>query len=346
MITAILIILTPQKVFAASVYDSVDVLELIDSLNTYEQEYSSTEFFPTGTVNTYNVSEPQDIVIPLVGMSSFLAFDKDTYDIAEEDYHDFLCNEVEYFSSDEEVVLVYDGRILANGVGTAIVTVQYQDMVQCFKVTVKNKLSEDEIAEIFNVTNVYSNASEDAQRDAIVEKARNMTYCEWYPTSNLIGWNGQHIFQAGHRQSGIPYSQATGGQCDEKEFLSAMNNSDFYTAYSEGGTAMPRYGNDCSAFVAICWGLPYNVNRMNTTSFYANYDSIGDYSNLKWGDAVVSTSDRHMFLIAQNWETPASGSSYPTSYVTCYEQTPYNAKLVIHLYSELQNKGYKPISMF
>lgn len=46
------------------------------------------------------------------------------------------------------------------------------------------------------------------------------------------------------------------GMCDNTEFLAAMSNSDFYTTYyNSNNVAMPRYGNDCSAFVAICWGL-------------------------------------------------------------------------------------------
>lgn len=97
------------------------------------------EFIPTGTIETYSSAKPTDIMILYSGCSCFVDFDRDTYGISEEDYNDFLRNEVKYSSSDHNVVDVYGGRILANGGGTAIVTVQYQDMVQCLRVTVGRK---------------------------------------------------------------------------------------------------------------------------------------------------------------------------------------------------------------
>ena len=53
-----------------------------------------------------------------------------------------------------------------------------------------------------------------------------------------------------------------------------------------------------------------------------------------------------MFLITINWEVPPSGSGYDESYVVCYEQTPYNAQLTFHTYTQLSQGGYIPFSKF
>ena len=133
-------------------------------------------------------------------------------------------------------------------------------------------------------------------------------------------------------------------QTDDNEFLDALDYSDFYDGYGSG-TYMPNYGNDCSAFVAICWGLPYQGNsRYNTTKFRQNYSSIGDYADLQPGDALLTNG--HMFLVSQNWETPPSGSSYDEPYVVCYEQTPPQAILSFWTYDQLSSDDYIPISNF
>lgn len=72
-----------------------------------------------------------------------------------------------------------------------------------------------------------------------------------------------------------------------------------------------------------------------------DYASIGSYANLQRGDAVASTSQGHMFLVIQNHEVPPTGSGMTTSYVTCYEQTPYNAQLTFWTYDQLSNKSTK-----
>ncbi len=168
----------------------------------------------------------------------------------------------------------------------------------------------------------------------------------------MTGWRAGYTFKAGSRQTGIPYTQAYGGQCNCDEFIGAMSNSDFYTVKyqavgNDPSVAMPMYGNDCSAFVAICWGLTYNGNgRYNTTKLYNEYDSLGEYDNLKRGDAVVSKSAGHAFIVFQNWAIPPTGSPITTSYTSCYEQTPYNAKLTFWTYAQLQSGEYKPISKF
>ncbi len=262
-------------------------------------------------------------------------------------YQDFVTNDVIYDSSDLDVVVAYEGRILARGVGEAVVTIKVGDLEEQINVIVENEIPQELVAQVMEITTSNARSTESEARNAIVQKGADMVYCMWKPTRDLVGWRSGYIFKADKYQYGIPYSQAYNGMCDNTEFLAAMSKSDFYTTSYEGNIAMPRYGNDCSAFVAICWGLTYNGDyRYNTTKFNDNYASIGSYANLQRGDAVVSTSKAHIFLVIQNWEVPPTGSSITTSYVTCYEQTPYNAQLTFWTYNQLSNNSYKAISKF
>ena len=348
VLTIILLFIPSRQAFASTYSNAEKSAELVDSLAAFEEEFASIEFNPDSEMNMYSDRTVQDITIPLVGMSSFISFDWERFNITEENYRDFICNEIEYYTDNVDVAVAFDGRILARGIGNAVITVRYQNLVQCFNITVKEELSEDEIGEFFILKSAASRASESAQRDAIVDKARDMVYCVWYPTSDLTGWRNGHTYNANTRQCGIPYTQAYNGQCNNEEFISAMSKSDFYnTYYNENGVAMPRYGNDCSAFVAICWGLQYNgIGRYVSGKLYDEFDSIGDYNNLQRGDAVVSRTAGHAFLIVQNWETPPSGASHTISFVTCYEQKPYGAQLTFWTYDKLRTNGYKPISIF
>ena len=171
-------------------------------------------------------------------------------------------------------------------------------MIQNIAVTVENEVPENIMRNLESEGMAYARSTEQTERLNIAQKAIDMVYCHWTPTSDVVGWNNEHTCKANKMQTGVPYSQVYNKQCDDVAFLAAMSNSDFYTSYYNGdNVVMPRYGNDCSAFVAICWGgLLYNgVDRYNTRKFYDNYASIGSYANLQKGDAVVKYG--HMFLI-------------------------------------------------
>ena len=60
-------------------------------------------------------------------MSSFVSFDMDKYNLTTDTYQDFVTNDVIYDSSDLDVVVAYEGRILARGVGEAVVTIKVGD---------------------------------------------------------------------------------------------------------------------------------------------------------------------------------------------------------------------------
>ncbi len=298
------------------------------SLLSSKVHNNHTEFltFSPSLVERHSVTSY--ITIPLVGMSTFINIG-----------NNWDKSKIEYTSSNPDVAFADKERILATGVGTAIVQILYENQAQVVHVTVSDKLSDSLLQnaeEEFTMASVKS--SETQIRESYIVKATDMVYVNWRPTNNLTGWRGQYTFNANTWYSGIPYSQ-TYYQRDKNEFLSDLaNSSDFYTTYYNGSIAMPRYGNDCSAFLAICWGITYaGSNRYNTTKFWNDYTALaGGFSSLGKGDGLVSTSDGHAFICSINHVSD--------SYLVAYEQTPPKATMSIWTYSQLQSRGYKPIT--
>lgn len=348
----LLVVSFSHQVYAEETDMEMSAVEQLNSMVKFDGTFETIEFIPANVSNARGITTRKSITIPLVGMSSFLNFDEEEYGITEENYYEFVSEKIKYSSSNSNVVAAYDGRILARGVGNATVTVQYEDMVQYIDITVADEVSEELVREALSSQNSTMRlaTTEDDERRAIVEKGSDMIYLRWTPTKDVTGWKGQITYKANVKQIGMPYTQSYLGQRDDVAFMEELNNSsDFYTTQVDSnGVKMPRYGNDCSAFVAICWGgLQYDGNgRINTGKLYDNYSSLGGFENLEVGDAVVSRQRSHTFLCVQNWETPPSGSQYDTSYITCYEQTPYNAQLTFWTYDKLEEQGYKPISKF
>lgn len=277
----------------------------------------------------------QSITLNLVGMSSYLDFS--SMDSS------FDATLVEYESSNPEVAVAWNGRILARGVGTAQITINYLDLQQIIDVTVKKEISSElkEALEYSVYTQNSTRAVVPQERLDIIYKASDMVTVQWTPTQSLVGWNNEMSYEPGNIYFGVPYSQSV-NQVDDIEFSSALSNGDFYDAYSRFSIQMPKYGSDCSGFVSIAWG----INRITTSTFYNNYPSIGDFTELQTGDAVVSTQDRHIILVSTNYETPPGGSSYTEPYLVCFEQLQYDADLTFHTYAQLSRLGYKAISKF
>ena len=111
------------------------------------------------------------------------------------------------------------------------------------------------------------------------------------------------------------------------------------------------YGNDCSGFVSIAWG----IERTGTATFIegmkkgrfkkvGNYNSsspsstalLAAYKVMQPGDALVK--EGHIMLVAS---VDALGQS-----VTVYEQTPYYARISKKSFSSLLEHSYCPITIF
>lgn len=164
----------------------------------------------------------------------------------------------------------------------------------------------------------------------------------------MVGWRAEKTFSAGVLYRGIPYTQ-TEFQQNRNGFINSLGNGDFYSYYERFGWRMPKYGNDCSAFVSFSMGLA----RKTTYDFIAGiksglypkagsynaygpsyYELVNAYRYLQPGDAVVN--DGHTFLI--NYNDPSNGS------IQAYEQTPYNATYTYWGYAQMANGAYMPFS--
>ena len=259
-------------------------------------------------------------------------------------------------AEDQNVVYAYDGRILAQGKGTTTVTVSYHGISKEIAVEVLNYVDVENLmqsalkADRLRDSEAGIMALTPSERDNIIGKASAMFNVYWTPTSNVRGWRNQSTFYAGTTYKGIPYSQ-TEYQTDESSFLSALNyNNTFYNNYTRFGIIMPRFGNDCSAYVIYVFGLSRNVTgdfingiRNGTYPKVGSYnvdspsynDLYNSYGSLQRADAVVNAG--HTFIIG------SSNGSLGTMYI-CYEQTPPQVQYTIWYRDQLANQGYLPFS--
>jgi len=136
-------------------------------------------------------------------------------------------------------------------------------------------------SEIIIDTNQNNNGIGDIDRENILNRAKDMVTISWIPKYNLLDSVGHYIFLKGKRYNGIPYILGGYQVSSSNDFLSHMNKSD------------KLYGNDCSGFVSIAWG----VSRQTTLSLYnaAKYGNKIDgksvaiipWEELKPGDALL-----------------------------------------------------------
>lgn len=192
-----------------------------------------------------------------------------------------ITNIANWYTSDENVVSIYNGQLIANQSGNAIVTLTYQDITKNISVSVLNTVNPAEIIETlsYNDSATTFNSST-TDRNTIISTAKSMVEMTWTPTQNLTGWKGS-IFSQGKTVTGMPYSQ-TPYQKDKNGFLSSMSNGDFYSVYIDAKQrSMPRYGNDCSGFLSFSWG----ISRTTTQGFLKGI-SDGTYSTVGGTDIV------------------------------------------------------------
>lgn len=271
----------------------------------------------------------------------------------------------EWKSKNQDIAIAYDGRILAMGKGITNVTVSYKGFTQEIKV----KVTEYKDLEAVLNSQILAQSLTESERDAIINKASAMYNTTWVPTQNLTGWRGNYTYYAGNTYR-IPYSQ-TAYQKDDIGFNQALGYGDFYSYYvryyMQDGTGrvfdnqsdadatgkpyetirMPKYGNDCSAFVSFAFG----VSRNTTWSFLSGikngtfamvgsynvdnptYDNlISSYQQMQRGDAITNTG--HAILIGANY----------SDWCICYEQTPYQITITTYDHTQLANNSYRPFA--
>lgn len=314
--------------------ESVTAAEI--TYNTEENVIGQTPY----EINELFVSK-DTVEIQYTGESEFI----DVYGTDLNGTEHYVSEYAVWTSSNNDIIFADRGRLLAQGVGTAVVTASYGDYQKNITVTVKEAIDYDVL--LANSISTFDMTS--AQRTRYVSNANNMVNYQWTPSQTLTGWKGNYTFTAGTTYRGIPYSQ-TPNQTNLAAFKTALTASDFYSTYtSSEGVKMPRYGNDCSGFVSFAYELP----RQNTTQFiysltHGSYKVIGSYDpnnvttsdllasypEMTAGDALVKSG--HAMFVANNVSSE--------EYCLMYEQTPGRAQTTRWSYSSLAAGGYMPFS--
>ncbi len=178
-------------------------------------------------------------------------------------------------------------------------------------------------------------------RNSLIQRGNTMNNYSWVPSSNVRGWKNQYTYSAGSRYYGLPYSQTSyqssitsvpwSQWANASYFDVAIGNPSqygFYSDYTSNGIIMPKYGNDCSAYVSICW----NIARHTTTGDLTSHPKIGKstesslkkYARMSPGDAFVNND--HTFMVKSISPVNDSSGNLVKLKFTCDEQTLYWCK--------------------
>lgn len=250
------------------------------------------------SVNAFAASNPKlidlsvssdNISIEYKGQSKFVTviakFDNNTtVDVSE-------SKDVTWNVDNSNVVVAYEGRILAQGKGSTVVTASYNGISKKINVTVTN-------GTVFVPQVLSASALEQWRTDILNRASYMLNYPSWTPTQDLIGWN--YVFKSGTHYNVLPYTQSI-KQVDTTGFNNSVSNADFYNySVSNSGTRQPMYGNDCSGFVGFAWGISPTLiagsgRVFNTTYIMNNYKKLPSLSSLQPGDVLVNSG--HTFLV-------------------------------------------------
>lgn len=311
---------------------------------TYSEIHYNTEEVISGS-EPYDIVDfvisQDDIQIAANGDSVFV----DAQGILEDGTIVELSEYADWNSDNPEIVFADRGRLLGLHTGTATITVTYGDFT---KNILSSVLNEIDLAIV--ISNLNKGKVQLKTQKAATNIGKEMVMCSWTPAKNFRGWRNKFVFEAGKRYTGISYSQ-TVNQVDNLGYIIAQSKSDFYTDYTRiiknEEIIMPRYGNDCSGFVSLCW----SITKQTTDGFIkgiinGTYTKVGSYDpknpskselkasyrSLVAGNAVVKGG--HIFLIASN--------NTKDSKVIAYEQTPPKLAYTSWDYDKMAGANYMP----
>lgn len=334
---------------------------ILDSLPNFDENY-----IPSSLIN-YSIDDkigvnglvPREDVVEIIVSNENVEIDAvmyskyiDVFGKLENGKYINITDEVVCEFEDESIATWIFGRIIADKTGTTTAVLNYNGLSKEITVTVNNQII---LNDNISTVNAFVGESADInavidpnvnERASILDIAEAMVYMTWTPTQTFAAYNGHSDFQAGITYTGMPYTQFH-NQSTYYEFFSAFYNSstnDFYTSYTNSNNiTMSRYGNDCSGFLSICWGLFRNDtwrNRWNTTDFRnaienGTYTEVG-YNNLKPADALYKSG--HVMLVKS--VSTSSGT------VTVYEQTGRAARMSVFTFTELSASSYTGFTKF
>jgi hypothetical protein len=182
------------------------------------------------------------------------------------------------------------------------------------------------------------------KRTDVISRAKAMVEVKWTPKYNIKNNYGKYTFKKGKTYTGIPYTMDIYQVSSVNDFLSKIKAS------------KEVFGNDCSGFVSIAWG----ISRQTTLSIFnsvKNGNKINGrlisqiaWEDLESGDALLKDNGKgegHI-MIYDNTDSKNSDNLF------VYEQNvatkvPYEALPVarkdIRSKAALKDYGYIPIRM-
>jgi len=183
---------------------------------------------------------------------------------------------------------------------------------------------------------------ETTTRQEITRKASEMIDFDWTPRETIYNnecvggiidtWNKGTTYRGmAYSQCGRKQENGKTEQENKEEFLESVNNT------SGGNTT---YGNDCSCFVSISWGL---LSRYTTVRFE---DSLRGPYMYALGEAGSSPRVYLLQGDALNWSNKHIRlfNRYTATGFESMEQAspPHHADRIMYKWSQLEN-GYRPI---
>lgn len=332
---------------------------ILDSLPNFDENYIPSSLINYSIDDKIGVNglEPREDVVEIIVSNENIEIEAalyseylDVFGKLENGKYINITDEVVCDFEDESIAMWIFGRIIADKMGTTTAVLNYNGLSKEITVTVNNQIILDD-----NTLNANAFIGENAdinvfidpnigERTNILDIAEAMVYMEWTPSQTFAAYNGHTDFQAGITYTGMPYTQFH-NQSTYAEFFNAYSSADdFYDSYTNSNNVtMSRYGNDCSGFLSICWGLFRNDtwrNRWNTTDFRnaienGTYTEL-DYNYLNPADALYKSG--HVMLVKS--VSTSSGT------VTVYEQTGRAARMSVYTFEELSASSYTGFTKF
>ncbi|MBC8061609.1 MAG: hypothetical protein H7Y18_13210 [Clostridiaceae bacterium] len=194
------------------------------------------------------------------------------------------------------------------------------------------------------ITDSETDKDLEVKRTDVINRAKAMAEVKWIPKYDIKNSYGNYTFKKGKTYTGIPYTMDIYQVSSVSDFLAKIKDS------------KEVYGNDCSGFVSIAWG----ISRQTTLTLFnsVKHGSIIDghliseisWDDLKPGDALLKDNgkgDGHIILYN---ETDDNNSDN----IFVYEQNistkaPFETLPVARKGTRskvnLKNNGYFPIRL-
>lgn len=184
----------------------------------------------------------------------------------------------------------------------------------------------------------------EVKRTDVINRAKAMADVKWKPKYNIKNTYGKYTFKKGKTYTGIPYTMDIYQVSSVSDFLSKIK------------TSKEIYGNDCSGFVSVAWGISRQTTLtiFNSVKYGSKLDghliSQISWDDLKPGDALLKDNgegEGHIMLY-DNTDSKNSDSFYVyeqnISTLVPFETIPV-ARKDIRSKEALKNYGYIPIRL-